>query len=435
MVERRCPFMLYFCMKYRLILVIFIFILTACAGKQVSTPVIPLPLMKGADPIEIPSASPLEFEKSIPSSSILKKSLFVFENTYPRIYSDNGVLAVAAGQEMLAVLKEGVIEFTMPYCTSLVTKGDYNKIRVDGFIATVYSQSQIRLFSGKECAAFGTYKRLLRGEVAFLLGYVIEWEGSKVLLRDGQTSKVLVDGDMGLHIATVGTFGNMLLLVHSNGYVTRYDVDAKAFVFNDPFPIKFDFIYYSERMFYGINSETKNFFMISKMDYEFTQYKNCIISNTSPYALCGDRLVGFGKIYDGVPKSTFFTASGALFADLNAGNLNIYTLTNSWQRFLRLDYELPAPCLSADGSIYFNNFEGGVVKLFNEEQVAVEKRPDVCDVKSVAIKDGEFLCKGKPCGVFALKILSSGGDSMFRRIENGKRYYFFNDLITPDKVD
>lgn len=436
MVEKVSPFMLHFYMKYRFIPVIFIFILTACAGKQQPMDAImPLPLMRGADPIEVPSADPLEFEKSIPSSSLLKKSLFIFEKTYPRIYSDNGVLAVAAGEEMLVALKEGVIEFTMPYCTSLVTKGSYNRVKVDEFIATAYGQSQIELFSGKECVSFGTYKRLLRGEVAFYLGYVIEWEGSKVLLRDGRNSEVLVDGDMGLHIATAGTFGNMLILVHSNGYITRYDTGAKAFVFNDPFPVKFDYLYYSEDMYYGINSETKNFFMISKADYEFTQYKDCILSDTSPYALCGDRLVGFGRIYDGVPASKVFTASGALFADLNAGNLNIYTLADSWQRFLRLDYELPAPCISSDGAIYFNDFEGGVIKFFNENEYAVEKRPDKCDTKSVAIKDGAFLCKGKPCGVFALKILSSDGDNMFLRIENGKRYYFFNDLVSSDKVN
>lgn len=424
-------------MKYKIIyLLIFSVVLSSCAVKSKSVQSQnPLPLMKAPDPVEVSVSDPAEFEKSVPTSVILKKSLFVFENTYPRIYSDDGVLAIAAGEKLLAALKEDSIGFTMPYCSSLVTGGGYNGLKVEGYGALIYGRDKIALFSAEECVRFALHKRKLRGEVALIGDRVVEWEGSKVFLREALSGKTLFDGETGLAVATAGLINGETVLVHYNGYITYYDVQAKAFAFKGSFPVEFEALRFSEGKFYGIKKGTKEFFILTEKDAELTQYTDCVLSPSSPYALCGERLAGQGKSYDGVPKATDFTANGSFFADLKVGIMKVYSLQPSWQRFIKFDFDLPAPCLDETGDVYFNNFSGEVIKLSKGVESPGEKRPDKCDGKSVKIKNGEFLCKNKPCGVFAEKIMQSGGDTMFRRMENGKRYYFFNDLAPVDKVN
>lgn len=424
-------------MKYKTIyLLILAVVLSSCAvkGNMVQRPN-PLPLMKAPEPVEISVSNPVEFEKSIPSSSILKKSLFVFENTYPRIYSDDGVLAVAAGEKLLAALKEDSLGFTMPYCSSLVTGGGYDRVKVEGYGAIIYGRDKIALFSAEECVRFAVHKRKLRGEVALIGDRVAEWEGSKVFLREALSGNTLFDGETGLAVATAGLINGETVLVHYNGYITYYDVNAKAFAFKGSFPVEFEALRFSEGKFYGIKKDTKEFFILTEKDSELTAYTDCVLSPSSAYALCGERLVGQGKSYDGMPKASDFAANGSFFADIKVGIMKVYSLQPVWQRFIKFDFDLPAPCLDEAEDVYFNDFSGEVIKLSKGIQSPAEKRPDKCNGQSVKIKNGEFLCKNKPCGVFAEKIMQSGGDTMFRRTENGKRYYFFNDLAPIDKVN
>lgn len=426
-------------MKYNIIyLLLLAALLSSCATKQrVIQPQNPLPLMRAPAPVEAPESNPTEFEKSIPASSILKKSLFVFDNTYPRIYSDDGILAVAAGEKLLAALKEDSIGFTMPYCSSLVTDGGYNRVKVDGYNALVYGSQKIALFSAEECAGFAQHKRKLKGDVALLGGRIVEWEGSMVFLSEAISGKTLFNGETGLAVATAGIINGETVLIHYNGYITYYDVNARAFAFKGSFPVEFDVLGFSEGKFYGIKKQTKEFFILTERNSELTAFTDCILSGSSPYALCqgGSKLVGQGVSYEGLQKSTYFTANDSFFADIKNGIMSVYSLKPVWQRFLRLDFELPAPCVDKIGDIYFNSFSGGLMKLSKGMQSFVEKRPDKCDEKSVKIKSGKFLCKNKECGVFAERIIESGGDTMFRRIENGQRFYFFNDLAPIDKVN
>lgn len=427
-------------MKYKLIVLLLITpFFWACAAQSgnVSSGVISAAsLMRAAAPVEIPSADPADFEKTFPKSFIMKKSLFVFENTYPRVYVDGGVKAAAGGEKLLAVLKEGAVEFTMPYCSSLVAKGDFTNIRLEGFIATVYGPLGISLFSAEECARFAVHKKLLKGEAAFIAGKLIEWEGSKAVLRDAVSSKILYEGDTGLQIATAGNIDDTVVLVHNNGYITYYDESSGSFALQGSFPVKFNALRYAEGKFYGVDALTGTFFVVTEGNGEVTAYENCRLSFSSPWAFCGGGLlVGFDRRFEGLPEFKSFVAGAQLYAGIDKENLNVYSLKNSWQRFLVPDYQLPSPCMGENGAIYFTGFGGGIYRYSNSKETAAEKRPDKCDAKGVILKGGDFLCGGKKCGLFAEGINKEGEDVMFRRIENGKRYYFFNGLASPDGVN
>ncbi len=396
--------------------------LTACAAKKAPEP--NTGLIKAAEPETPAEAGPEDFEKTMPSSSIIRQSLIIFENTYSRVYSDDGVINAAAGDSMAAVLKPGEIGFTMPMCSALVLDGDFTDIWVSGYDALVYGSSRLDYYSAYDCVRYSSLKKALRGPAVLAGGFLMEWEGSKAVMRDARTGGIIFNGDMGSPVASAGKIGEKPVFIQSGGYIMAYNESAGAFAIEGTFPLDFASLAYAGGVFYG-TLKTGEFFTIGDSESNITPYKGCVLSRSSPYAMCGGLLTGGGEEYAGLPQAAAFSSGAGLYLTVKDGNLNIYSLKNSWQRFVSFGYEMPSACRDGSGAVYFKGFSGKAYKIFKASETAVDKIPEKCSAKGVSLENGRFICGGKECGLFAEKINSDDAGTMYRRIEDGKRYYYF----------
>lgn len=415
-------------MRRLLLLPVLIMILSGCVYTKVVR-VDNIPLMKALEPVKVEEAEPHVFERSMPSSSMTLNSLISFSKTYPRVYSDDGVLSMGAGSDMLAILKENEIGFTMPLCSGLVLKKKFYHIRVFGYDAAAFNEERIEVYSAKECAMYGSYQRLLRGGVEIIPGYILEWEGSKAVLRNAYNGKLLYNGDTGIPILSAGMIDGRPALLQNTGYLLLYNQDMKSFTLLNQLPSGFDKIFHSEGNFYGTLLNSRKFFIMDSKDAIVSDQTDCEASAFGLAGKCGNVLIAGKKIYRDLPEGQFFTANKKSYATLNEeGNFNIYYLDVVWQRFLSINYSMPKACVS-EGALYFKSFSGKTYKIHNAKESEVSSIPENCRYKNVYIKNGSFYCGGrKPCAVFSKRVNKNKNMQMMKRIENNTIYYYFEKI-------
>lgn len=410
---------------------LFALILTACAAKK--TPETDISRIKTTEKSEkhLTEAGPDDFEKNMPASSVLRQSLVIFENTYSRVYSDDNVINAAAGDSMAAVLKPGEISFTTPACPALVLDGDFSDLSVSGYDVLVYSSSRLDYYSAYDCVRYASLKKALRGPAVLVDKFILEWNGAKAVMREAHTGGIIFNGDMGSPIASAGKIGGKPVFVLFNKYIMAYNENAKAFIISGSFPLDFDTLLFASGTFYG-TLKTGEFFTIDDNNSNITAYKDCALSPSSPYAICDDALTDGGKKYARLPPSITFSSGAGLYLTINKGNLNIYSLKNSWQRFVSFGYEKPVACLDDSGTIYFKGFSGKSYKISGMAESETDETPGKkCSLKGVSFRGGKFICGEKECGTFAEEVNSDLNATMFRRNEDGKIYYYFEEAEQP----
>ncbi len=390
-----------------------------------SPEIVEVDIMAVFEPKSTPSENPSDFETTIPSSTLLRQSLIVFEQSYPQTYSDNNVLSVAGSKSMLAVLKTNQIEFTMPTCNALVTDVGFNNVSVTGFIAMISSTSRVELYSAYDCVRFAEYDRLLQGDVFYINGYIVETEGEKLAVREPNTAVIMFNGVVGGAVEAAGMIGGELVAVLQNGYIMSYNESVRAFTIKGEFPVEFAELKYADNTFYGITKDGGNFFTIDDVDTKHYPLTSCRLSENAPYAICGTTLVGKGgDVHDNVDIKGEFTVGVGMVAANNGGNLNMYKLKREWQRVVQFSYELPTPCV-ADGAVYYKGFSGDVFRYAEGRESRVSDMPISCNTNGARLSLGRLLCEGNECGTFGEIVLENAETRMMKRQEGGKVYYWF----------
>lgn len=410
------------------ILVIFVtcFFITNCADK--SKLITNIPLMQAVQPVKAEPSHPKDFEKSIPQSSMIRNSLVSFSKSYQKVYSDNSINDMAAGKDMIAVLKDNEIGFTMPYCSGLALKEKYNKVRVYGYEAAVYNGGHIDVYSAKECASVGVYKRVLNGSVEIIPNYIIEWVGQTAVLRNSYNGEILYHGDTGIPIAAAGYIKGMPALLQNNGYLLIYNNKLKSFVISGQLPSGYNKIYHQEGRFYGTLKDKDKFFVIDNETVKISDETDCTVSSHSISAMCGSTLITDKEKYHDLPKSKDFAASSTTFITLENSNLQIYYLETMWQRFLSMSYNKKPKVCRVNDTIYYQSFSGAVFKQSKKKEEQVASFPKKCNYKNIVLNYGDFYCNGKVCGKFSSPIKNNHKAVMYRRIENNTIYYYFDNL-------
>ncbi len=410
----------------KIFLYIFIVILiTACAGKEKKLSNIAL--MQAVTPVKQEESHPKDFEKSIPSSAMMLSSLVTFKKSYQKVYADSGVISIAAGKDMIAALKEDEIGFTMPYCSALALKEKYNNIRVYGYDAVIYNGSSMDIYSAKECASIGVYKRVLNGSVEIVPNYIIEWAGSRAVLRNMYNGQVLYNNDTGIPVITAAYINNKPALLQNNGYILTYNEKLKSFVIEGQIPAGYSKIYHQEGKFYGLLSDENKFFVLDNNTLKISEEKNCHVSSNSISALCGSTLITDIEKYHDIPKSENFAASSFSYLTLDKSNLQIYYLETLWQRYLSFNNTAVKACVK-NKEVYYKSFSGKIYSQKNGKDKEIPSFPKNCSFKNVVLNYGEFYCYGKVCGKFSSPIKNNQNAVMYRRIEDNAIYYYFDKL-------
>ncbi len=411
---------------YKVILVIFINVLiVSCATK---TEIITnIPLMQSVKPVETKSSHPKDFEKSIPQSIMIRNSLVSFSKSYQKVYTDSNVISFAAGKNIISVLKENEIGFTMPYCSGLLLKEKYSNIRVYGYEVILYNGSNVEVFSASECASVGRYKRLLNGFVELVPNYIIEWVGSNAVLRNSYNGDILYKGDTGINIISAGYIDKKPALLQQNNYLLVYNDKLKSFVIAGQLPSGYTKIHHQEGMFYGILEDNKKFFVLDNNTVKISDEKDCRLSNHSVSAICGNTLITDIEKYHDLPKSNDFAATSTSFINLDKSNIQIYYLETLWQRFLSMSYSLPKACRK-NNILYYKSFSGSIYKQTNFNEEKISSIPKNCSSKNIVLNYGDFYCGGKKCGKFSSPIKNNEDAVMYRRIEDNVIYYYFDNL-------
>lgn len=412
-------------MKKILLLITIAFFITNCAGKQKK--ITNIPLYQAVQPVKAEPSHPKDFEKAVPESSMIRSSLVSFKKSYQKVYSDDGINDIAAGKNMISVLKDNEIGFTMPYCSGLTLKEKYNKVRVFGYEAVIYNGSYIDVYSAKECASVGVYKRLLNGSVEIVPNYIIEWFSSQAVLRNSYNGEILYHGDTGIPVVAAGYIANKPALLQSNGYLLIYNNNLKAFVIHAQLPSGYNEIYHQEGVFYGTLKGEKEFFVLDNDTLKVSTEKNCKVSSHSIAAVCGNTLITDKEKYHDLPKSKDFAATSTSYLSYNDKNLQIYYLDTLWQRYLSLNYSKPKACVK-NKAVYYKSFSGKIFKQAKGKEEEVSSIPRNCNYRNVILNYGEFYCSGKVCGKFSSPIKNNHNAVMYRRIEDNTVYYYFENL-------
>ena len=203
--------------KSVLITACIVLLLYGCAEKQ--KVITNGQLLQVVSPVKAEPSNPKDFEDKIPESSMMRNSLISFSKTYQRVYSDSNVTSMAAGKDMIAVLKPDEIGFTIASCPGLYLKHSYENVKVYGLEAVIYNGSHVDVYSAAECASVGTYPRMLNGSVEIVPNYIIEWAGSQAALRNSYNGDELYKGDTGLFIQAAGYVNGAPVLLQENGYI------------------------------------------------------------------------------------------------------------------------------------------------------------------------------------------------------------------------
>ena len=384
-------------------------------------------LLQVVSPVKAEPSNPKDFEAKIPESSMIRSSLISFSKTYQRVYSDSDVTSMAAGKDMIAVLKPDEIGFTIASCPGLYLKHTYENVRVYGLEAVIYNSSHVDVYSATECASVGTYPRMLNGSVEIVPNYIIEWAGSQAALRNSYNGDELYFGDTGLLIKAAGYINGAPVLLQENGYLLTYDKNIKAFTLTGQIPSGYNEIYHSEGRFYGTLKDNKKFLVLDNDTVKISDNTDCTASPHSVSGLCGTTLITDSEMYHDLPIKDNFASTSTTFITLDKSNIQIYYLETVWQRFLSMNYELPKACISGK-TLYYKSFSGNMYQNINGKETKISVIPKKCSHQNIMLNYGEFYCSGKKCGKFAVPIKNNTDAVMYRRIEDNTIYYYFDKL-------
>ena len=411
--------------KSVLITACIVLLLYGCAEKQ--KVITNGQLLQVVSPVKAEPSNPKDFEDKIPESSMMRNSLISFSKTYQRVYSDSNVTSMAAGKDMIAVLKPDEIGFTIASCSGLYLKHSYENVKVYGLEAVIYNGSHVDVYSAAECASVGTYPRMLNGSVEIVPNYIIEWAGSQAALRNSYNGDELYKGDTGLLIQAAGYVNGAPVLLQENGYILTYDKNMKAFVLTGQIPSGYNEIYHSEGRFYGTLKDNKKFFVLDNDTVKISDNTDCTASPYSVSGLCGTTLITDSQIYHDLPVKDKFASTSTTFITLDKSNIQIYYLETVWQRFLSMSYEMPKACV-AGNVLYYKSFSGNMYQNIKGKETKISVMPKKCSSKNIVLNYGEFYCSGKKCGRFASPIKNNSEAVMYRRIEENTIYYYFDNL-------
>lgn len=411
--------------KSVLITACIVLLLYGCAEKQ--KVITNGQLLQVVSPVKAEPSNPKDFEDKIPESSMMRNSLINFSKTYQRVYSDSNVTSMAAGKDMIAVLKPDEIGFTIASCPGLYLKHSYENVKVYGLEAVIYNGSHVDVYSAAECASVGTYPRMLNGSVEIVPNYIIEWAGSQAALRNSYNGDELYKGDTGLLIQAAGYVNGAPVLLQENGYLLTYDKNMKAFVLTGQIPSGYNEIYHSEGRFYGTLKDNKKFFVLDNDTVKISDNTDCTASLYSVSGLCGTTLITDSQIYHDLPVKDKFASTSTTFITLDKSNIQIYYLETVWQRFLSMSYEMPKACV-AGNVLYYKSFSGNMYQNIKGKETKISVMPKKCSSKNIVLNYGEFYCSGKKCGRFASPIKNNSEAVMYRRIEDNTIYYYFDNL-------
>lgn len=411
--------------KSVLITACIVLLLYGCAEKQ--KVITNGQLLQVVSPVKAEPSNPKDFEDKIPESSMMRNSLISFSKTYQRVYSDSNVTSMAAGKDMIAVLKPDEIGFTIASCPGLYLKHSYENVKVYGLEAVIYNGSHVDVYSAAECASVGTYPRMLNGSVEIVPNYIIEWAGSQAALRNSYNGDELYKGDTGLLIQAAGYVNGAPVLLQENGYILTYDKNMKAFVLTGQIPSGYNEIYHSEGRFYGTLKDNKKFFVLDNDTVKISDNTDCTASLYSVSGLCGTTLITDSQIYHDLPVKDKFASTSTTFITLDKSNIQIYYLETVWQRFLSMSYEMPKACV-AGNVLYYKSFSGNMYQNIKGKETKISVMPKKCSSKNIVLNYGEFYCSGKKCGRFASPIKNNSEAVMYRRIEDNTIYYYFDNL-------
>lgn len=411
--------------KSVLITACIVLLLYGCAEKQ--KVITNGQLLQVVSPVKAEPSNPKDFEDKIPESSMMRNSLISFSKTYQRVYSDSNVTSMAAGKDMIAVLKPDEIGFTIASCPGLYLKHSYENVKVYGLEAVIYNGSHVDVYSAAECASVGTYPRMLNGSVEIVPNYIIEWAGSHAALRNSYNGDELYKGDTGLLIQAAGYVNGAPVLLQENGYLLTYDKNMKAFVLTGQIPSGYNEIYHSEGRFYGTLKDNKKFFVLDNDTVKISDNTDCTASPHSVSGLCGTTLITDSQIYHDLPVKDKFASTSTTFITLDKSNIQIYYLETVWQRFLSMSYEMPKACV-AGNVLYYKSFSGNMYQNIKGKETKISVMPKKCSSKNIVLNYGEFYCSGKKCGRFASPIKNNSEAVMYRRIEDNTIYYYFDNL-------
>ena len=411
--------------KSVLITACIVLLLYGCAEKQ--KVITNGQLLQVVSPVKAEPSNPKDFEDKIPESSMMRNSLISFSKTYQRVYSDSNVTSMAAGKDMIAVLKPDEIGFTIASCPGLYLKHSYENVKVYGLEAVIYNGSHVDVYSAAECASVGTYPRMLNGSVEIMPNYIIEWVGSQAALRNSYNGDELYKGDTGLLIQAAGYVNGAPVLLQENGYILTYDKNMKAFVLTGQIPSGYNEIYHSEGRFYGTLKDNKKFFVLDNDTVKISDNTDCTASPHSVSGLCGTTLITDSQIYHDLPVKDKFASTSTTFITLDKSNIQIYYLETVWQRFLSMSYEMPKACV-AGNVLYYKSFSGNMYQNIKGKETKISVMPKKCSSKNIVLNYGEFYCSGKKCGRFASPIKNNSEAVMYRRIEDNTIYYYFDNL-------
>lgn len=412
--------------KSVLLSICIIILLYGCAEKQKI--ITGGQLLQVVSPVKAEPSNPKDFELKIPESSMIRNSLVSFSKTYQRVYSDSNVSSIAAGKDMIAVLKPDEIGFTIASCPGLYLKTAYDNVRVYGLEAVIYNSNQVDVYSAAECASVGIYPRMLNGSVEIVPNYIIEWVGSQAALRNSYNGEELYKGDTGLLIKTAGYINGAPVLLQENGYILTFDKSMKAFVLTGQIPSGYNEIYHSEGRFYGTLKDNKKFFVLDNDTVKISDNIECTASPYSVSGLCGTTLITDSEIYHDMPVKDKFASTSTTFITLDKSNIQIYYLETVWQRFLSMSYERPKACISGK-NVYYKSFSGNIYQNTNGKESKVSAIPKKCSSKNIVLNYGDFYCSGKKCAKFSSPIKNNADAVMYRRIEDNIIYYYFDNLI------
>ena len=411
--------------KSVLITACIVLLLYGCAEKQ--KVITNGQLLQVVSPVKAEPSNPKDFEDKIPESSMMRNSLISFSKTYQRVYSDSNVTSMAAGKDMIAVLKPDEIGFTIASCPGLYLKHSYENVKVYGLEAVIYNGSHVDVYSAAECASVGTYPRMLNGSVEIVPNYIIEWAGSQAALRNSYNGDELYKGDTGLLIQAAGYVNGAPVLLQENGYLLTYDKNMKALVLTGKIPSCYNEIYHSEGRFYGTLKDNKKFFVLDNDTVKISDNTDCTASPYSVSGLCGTTLITDSQIYHDLPVKDKFASTSTTFITLDKSNIQIYYLETVWQRFLSMSYEMPKACV-AGNVLYYKSFSGNMYQNIKGKETKISVMPKKCSSKNIVLNYGEFYCSGKKCGRFASPIKNNSEAVMYRRIEDNTIYYYFDNL-------
>ncbi len=370
--------------------------------------------------------TPETFERSIPESIITLSSLTIFEYGYDSLYYGSGLIDFATDDNVIVLLSEDQLVSNVKTCKSMPLNYIFNKVYPYKSFIVVYNYSTIEVYSLKECGKLASYSRALNGDIKVVDDVLIEYESSRVVLRELLTGTQISTVETDLQIATAGEYNGKISLIHKNGFITFYDKKVNSFLLDTTVNLNFAHINYINSSFYGVTNDGAFFTII---DDKVTTYeeKNCYISSGSIAAICSTKLLYDGQVYENVPNMGKFIAGKGVFITFNPPAFQMYKLIQAYQKKVQFDYMLPSLCQTPNKTIYFKNFSGKNRKVQNKIESATSNIPKSCKRNAkLYIENGVFVCGNKDCGTFSERIVIDEETSRYKRLEENKIFYYYN---------